>query len=381
MRIAFFSNYINHHQVSVADELYRLTGSNYVFVENCPMSDERKKLGYPDFSDRPYIIKAYLGGEEQKRAMKEAETADVMIMGNTPLMYKEARLRKGLLTFDYSERVLKRGLLNVFSKYNRETIRLYHRYKSAPFYKLCASAYVANDMETLHIFKDRCFKWGYFPELEDIDISKKTTLRKGDKVRMLWCARTLNWKHPEMVIQLAERLDKTDYNYEIDMICAGENLEQIKEMAEKCERVNIMKSVPNEEVLKQMRTHDIFLFTSDKREGWGVVLNEAMSQGCCPVVSDMVGAAPFLVENGNNGLLFRSESIESLTQQVMRLLDNPSEISRMGSNAYATMRDKWSYKIAAERLYKLCEGLLNGEEVFFEDGPCSKATPTKRTIQ
>ena len=33
MTIVFFSNFINHHQKLVADELDRLTGYQYTFVE------------------------------------------------------------------------------------------------------------------------------------------------------------------------------------------------------------------------------------------------------------------------------------------------------------------------------------------------------------
>ena len=34
-----------------------------------------------------------------------------------------------------------------------------------------------------------------------------------------------------------------------------------------------------------MEKADIFLFTSDRREGWGAVANEAMNSACALVVS------------------------------------------------------------------------------------------------
>lgn len=46
-----------------------------------------------------------------------------------------------------------------------------------------------------------------------------------------------------------------------------------------------------------MRESHIFIFTSDRGEGWGVVLSEAMANGCTVVASNKIGAAPFLVKH------------------------------------------------------------------------------------
>ena len=53
-----------------------------------------------------------------------------------------------------------------------------------------------------------------------------------------------------------------------------------------------------------MKKHHIYCLTSDKNEGWGAVLNEAMSSGCCPVSSIEAGATPYLVKDGVNGFSF-----------------------------------------------------------------------------
>ena len=50
MTIVFFSNFINHHQKLVADELDRLTGYQYTFVEVMPIPEWITNSGYPDYS-------------------------------------------------------------------------------------------------------------------------------------------------------------------------------------------------------------------------------------------------------------------------------------------------------------------------------------------
>ena len=60
-----------------------------------------------------------------------------------------------------------------------------------------------------------------------------------------------------------------------------------------------------------MRKHEIFLFTSDRNEGWGAVSNESMSNGCILVGSDGIGSIPFLVEDGVSGITFKRANTDS----------------------------------------------------------------------
>ena len=41
MKIAFFSIYLNHHQVNVADAFYKLLGQDYAFVELSHCADSK----------------------------------------------------------------------------------------------------------------------------------------------------------------------------------------------------------------------------------------------------------------------------------------------------------------------------------------------------
>ena len=44
MIIAYFSNFLNHHQKLVADELASTEGIDYIFVETVPMYDWLKEV-------------------------------------------------------------------------------------------------------------------------------------------------------------------------------------------------------------------------------------------------------------------------------------------------------------------------------------------------
>lgn len=376
MKVAFITNYINHHQIGVADEMYKYLGDNYVYIATIEVPQFRVALGYPDYSDRPYLLKAYRD-ENKAEAQRLAEEADVAIIGSAPDVYIKSRLAHNKLTFRYSERWFKKNYNRLLFPpfwlyyYNRHT-----RYRNSNLYMLCASAYTASDAAKVFAYPDKCFKWGYFTEVDKFDFEASFASKQGT-MHILWCARFLVWKHPELVVRLARKLKDSGYTFVIDMFGSGEELEHTKLLAKELDVEDVVAfkgNVPNSQILAEMRKHDIFLFTSDRNEGWGAVLNEAMSSGCAVVASNEIGSVPFLVKHGENGLIFKSKDVDSLYENVKYLMENRQERYRISKSAYETMLNVWSPQNAAKRLLQLMDGLLNGQDVEFVDGPCSKAT-------
>ncbi len=375
MKVVFITNYINHHQIGIADELYKHLGDDYVFIATTEIPQFRVALGYPDYSDRPYLLKAYLD-ENKAEAQRLADESDVVIIGAAPDLYIKKRLAHNKLTFRYSERWFKKNYNRLLFPpfwlyyYNRHT-----RYRNSNLYMLCASAYTSSDAAKVFAYPNKCFKWGYFTQVDKFDFEASFVSKQGT-VHILWCARFLVWKHPELPVKLAKRLKDSGYSFVIDMFGSGEELERTKQLAKEFnveDVVTFKGNVPNSQIIEEMRKHDIFLFTSDRNEGWGAVLNEAMSNGCVVVASNEIGSVPFLVKHGENGLIFQSKNEDLLFENVKHLIDNPQDRYRLSKNAYEMMLNLWSPENAAQRLMQLMEGLLKGEVVEFEDGPCSKA--------
>ena len=375
MTIAFFSNFLNHHQVNVADELYKMPGIDYFFVETVRMPQWLLNSGYPDLSDRPYIIKAWNSSKEKDKANKLALEADVaMFAGYEVLEYEVARAKKGKLTFDVSERWLKKGLLNILSPRLIKTQWFYYTvFRNQPVYKLCASAYAATDQHKLLSYKGKCFKWGYFPKVEELNINEILLSKRNDRtIKIMWCARFLKWKHPELPVKLARILKRKLCNVRINMFGNGPEYDNIVKLISKYDVGDIVAlsgNQPNEMLLK---TYSIFIFTSDRNEGWGAVLNEAMSNGCAVVASDKIGAAPFLIKDGCNGFMFKSENLHSLSEKVEQLIYDIELRENFSKEAYYTMRNVWSPGNAADRFLTLSNAIVNGaDNSVFKEGPCS----------
>ena len=129
-----------------------------------------------------------------------------------------------------------------------------------------------------------------------------------------------------------------------------------------------------DQVRNYMDRADIFLFTSDFHEGWGAVLNEAMNSGCACVASHAIGAAPYLIHDGENGFLYRNGDTQQLCNQVETLVKNTSLCRTVGLNAYRTIADTWNADAAAKRLIAFCKAIKHQEKApEYQDGPMSKA--------
>lgn len=393
MKLVFYSLVLNHHQACVADEFYDILGDDYAFVETAECNDQ--KGATEDYSKRPYLVKAWESAEAWQHAMELAETAEVCVFGGyEALPFEKARMKRGLLSFDMGERMLKRGWLNLASPRILKMIMAYHLggWRRRPIYKLCCSSFAKGDQYKLRSYKDKCYKWGYFTSVGSYD---DETLRYDDddhsssetinSVRLMWCARFLTWKHPEMAVELASLLKKDGYRFHIDIyggeglnaahekVYSRKSLEQLVDRLDVKDCVTFQGQKPNAEILQAMREHDIFLFTSDKTEGWGAVANEAMANGCCLVGSDAIGAVPYLVKDGVNGMMFESCNVLNLYSKVRFLMDNPEKRRELAMQGQKDMRDLWSPRNAAESLLQLIDDIKNDRDTSIKEGPCSKA--------
>ena len=401
MKIVFFSLILNNHQANVADELWEQTRHQYRFVELANLKAENKKGDTRNYDTCPYLLRAWKSEANWQKAMELARKAECCVFsGVQALPFQKERMKLGLLSFDMSERWLKQGIKNILSPAISKMFWAYWfgGWKNKPLYKLCCSAFAAGDHYRLSMYKGKCYKWGYFTSLPEVDsnyssgfdtnVEASPDVSTSNITPLMWCSRYLMLKHPELPILMAHNLKKRGYNFVLDMFGSGAYEEQSKKLVGKLGVEDVVRfrgTMSNDALMKEMRKHDIFLFTSDCNEGWGAVANECMANGCVLVASDAIGSVPYLVRNGENGMVFMSASVKTsfenpdktalddLSGKVEWLLDYKDGMKDMQHKAACTMQELWSPKRAAQNLLKLIDALKNGRESLIEEGPCSKA--------
>jgi glycosyltransferase involved in cell wall biosynthesis len=383
MKVTFFSNFLNHHQIPFCNEMYKLLGNDFKFVATEEIPEERINMGYRDCSKGyEYAISTYESLDSYNYALKLGENSDIVITGSAPEIFIKNRLEQNKLTFRYSERIFKKGIWRIIDPRVLASLYKHHtRYRSKNLYMLCASAYTAFDFALAGAYKGKAYKWGYFPEIKLADINELFLKKRNSPPKLLWAGRFIDWKHPEHAIILADMLKKQGYDFTLDMIGTGVMEGNLKTLIQKYnleDEVKILGSMSPENVREHMEASNIFLFTSDFNEGWGAVLNESMNSGCAVVASHAIGSVPYLIKNEDNGLVYKNGDLEGLVQCVKRLLDDNSLAEQLGKNAYKTLAETWNARIAAERLLSLFDSLKKGENCYFDGGPCSKAGIIKK---
>ena len=375
MKIVFVTNYYNHHQSHLAEAFYNLVGDGYTFIETAHMEEERIKLGWGGIQKPCYVKQMYIK-EQAAECQKLINNADVVIHGSAPYKLLELRLKKGKLTFKYSERKYKEGCpILKLPKHFLINNKKYRRYKN--FYILCASAYTSADYAKTLTFKNKAYKWGYFTEVKEYG-DFDTLVEAKRPASILWVSRLIELKHPEAALQVARRLKAEGYDFELNIIGIGPLDNAVKsyiDTAELNENVHMLGSMTPDMVREHMEQSEIFLFNSDRREGWGAVLNESMNSGCAVVASHAIGSVPFLLKDGENGFIYKDGDIDDLYTKVKYLLDNPDERKNIAKNAYLTMKNEWNAENAAKKFVEQVEVLMSGEKISFihKDGVCSKS--------
>ena len=381
MKIAFYTNFLTHHQLPFCLEMYKKYGNDFIFVSTEKINEERLSLGYRDMdNDYPFVLKAYENNETFKEALKLAIDADVAIIGSTTSdIYAKERLKQDKLTFRYYARIFYTGVFSIFDFKNLK--KVYERHfkyrKNKNLYLLCASGYGPNDFNKLGMYIDKCFKWGYFPGHKEYNID--TLMKEKDKRTVIWVGRFVKEKHPEYVIKLAKILKKQKNNISIKMVGNGKLFNRIQKQIKRYnldEQIELVGAVESNRVRDYMEKASIFIFTSDKKERWGAVLYEAMNSGCAVLANKYIGAVPFLVKDNENGLIY--SNYKEYYKKLKQLLNNENEQKRLGINAYKTIQHMWVEENAVNNLESLLKSIINKKENPIKEGPASNAYPVKK---
>lgn len=377
MTFAFVSNYINHHQIPLCNALYRELGKDFTFIQTMPMEEERVAMGWGvDLAKLPYVKCLY---REEYDCLKIIAESDVVLLGWTMREdIAKSRLRSGRTTLRVSERLYREGQWKAVSP--RGLLAKYQehiRYRRRDVCMLCAGAYTASDFHLIGAYPEKLFRWGYFTALRTYAQGEPEELKiKDGALHLVWAGRFIPLKHPEYVVRLAKHLRQKGYKFHIHMLGDGElepSLRQDAAQAGLGDAITFYGYTEPEKVRDVMEKCHIHLFTSNYLEGWGAVVNEGMNSGCVEVVNAQVGAAPYLIRHGVNGLVYPDDNYDRMEETVLYLFDHWDEAKHMGRAAYETIRDTWNAEHAAAELLRFTGELQKGRIVPAESGPLSKA--------
>jgi glycosyltransferase involved in cell wall biosynthesis len=111
-------------------------------------------------------------------------------------------------------------------------------------------------------------------------------------------------------------------------------------------RLRLVGDVPWERMIELYAASDVFALLSSS-EPWGVVVNEAAACGLPLVLSDQVGAAYDLLNDGENGTLVPVGDVMAAAAAFRRLAEDPELRKAQGARSREIMTD-WGYEPSVE---------------------------------
>lgn len=371
MKIIFVTNLILFHQTGVWDSFCRFLSPNdeFFYLSTSPMHEERINMGYTE-EDRPYIVKSYELDDDSLR--KLFENLDVVIVGSI----EDKRVKKYLWKAKYyitaSEHIRKKKNIRSFISLAKHMLKIYFHGGYKNKYLIAYSSIIGDEYRTFGFNKEHIFKFGYFPSLPTIE---DENLIKKDPYQLCFCARLLPWKRPMFAIRILEEFLKYDSRYHLVMIGEGSEERNVIDYVKKRDlykNFEIISFQSHDKILSIMKKSSFYLFTSTKEEGWGVVLNEAMSQGCIPISSIFAGSTKFLVENQISGYIYSDDcEIETIIKQLFE--KTKQQIRNIQIKSRNAIKDLWNCNVAGERLYTLINAIVNNEPIpEYDFGPISR---------
>lgn len=177
----------------------------------------------------------------------------------------------------------------------------------------------------------------------------------GDtEIIILFAGKFENKKDPYLLLQAFKALNFS--NAHLLMAGNGELEGKLKLEAGSAHKIHFM-DFQNQSVMPVMyQAADLFCLPSKgPAETWGLAVNEAMACGKPVLVSDKVGCAADLIQEGYNGFIFSAGSVTTLSKKLKLLIEKgKKDLKIMGENSQEIIK-KFSFDaqaIAIEGLFK-----------------------------
>ena len=378
MKLAYCTNIWNHHQGPVCTELAKLLGpDDFKMLLYQPLdhkySLERIKMGWNlTPPDEPWIVgpPKTCADVDYSGYVKIVMEADAIVFsGQLPYMTWDmlrARHMQGKLNLRMGERLFKVArpwYWWILPQKQFARWVMARRFRRAGLNFLTMGYWCADDLKYYHANKKRIWRWGY---LTSVSATCAERLNH-ERVRIGWCGRMIDWKHVDYIVKAIAMLPSLiKMKCEVVLVGNGDQEESLKKMVRNIGLTDIITfqpSMSSKEIQSFMRGLDIYVFPSNRMEGWGAALLEAMDKGCAVIANTAAGATLEVVDDGSNGFVFKDGDITTLTERLIWLVEHEKERRYMGRRAWATIQG-WSPKAGAYRLV----GLVNHLQAGVRDG-------------
>jgi glycosyltransferase involved in cell wall biosynthesis len=179
----------------------------------------------------------------------------------------------------------------------------------------------------------------------------------GDATVYLFAGRLIEKKHPLDFIAALERARAAGARVHGLIVGDGALRAAVEAEIEKRAVPCAMSGFMNQaQIGTAFAAADALVLPSDRRETWGLVVNEAMAAGVPAIVSDAAGCAPDLIVEGRTGFTYPCGDVGALANQLTMQADR-QRLAELGRAAAAHV-STYSPRAAAEGVVAAIQATL-----------------------
>ena len=196
------------------------------------------------------------------------------------------------------------------------------------------------------------------PGIETLPLKSLNQIEKQNNFTILSLGSIREMKRPDQQVLAFQIAKKTIPELKMKIAGGGSGpyFEKVMKMISESpykKDIEYLGRITDEEKYELMQKCHLITVTSVK-EGWGLIVTEANSQGAPAVVYDVDGLRDS-VRNGVTGLIAKEKTPESLAKEIVKLYKDKKKYSELQKNAW-----EWSKEINFENCYKKFVEAING---------------------
>ena len=180
--------------------------------------------------------------------------------------------------------------------------------------------------QAVKYYKSLSSSWKVFPFQYVTENKRRDFFPKEGNLKLLFVGNLTKRKNVLFLLRSLKRIS----NITLTIVGTGKEQSKLEEAAKKYNlNVAFKGSKPMNEVSSIMQQHDVLVLPS-LHDGWGAVINEALTLGLFCLVSDKCGAKA-LIKDCKNGIIF-SLNEKSLVNALNYCKNNSNQIRNEISN-------------------------------------------------
>ncbi|MCF7568959.1 glycosyltransferase family 4 protein [Sabulilitoribacter arenilitoris] len=176
-----------------------------------------------------------------------------------------------------------------------------------------------------------------------IEIKENDTFKERDSLKIGFVGRWSKEKRPDIFLKIAKAVKKHNPQIDFEMVGIGmkSNVKKINQFG-----VSFLGEITDDDALSRLYKSLTFVLITSSREGFPMVIIEAMAHGVIPITTNVGGISEHLTSFENSILIENSNNEDDVAKlfvdAILELINNKVLISNLSLNAFNYSRKHFS---------------------------------------